>query len=173
MPLRVLLASALLASAARGQDGGWTLWPQASEPPPGLSLEPSRDLGGFSFASGPAGMAIPPQIGADTWYPSWGADGRLYSSWTDGKVGSVVSNSGYDGRSVATTGFAVIDGDSPFNLSLSDVAVFGEPGAPYQGRYPSLNFHKDGVRILASPAAARSRRCRRGASLSRHASLSR
>ena len=32
--------------------------------------------------------------GADTWYPYWGADGRWYSSYTDGTVGGVHSQSG-------------------------------------------------------------------------------
>jgi hypothetical protein len=32
--------------------------------------------------------------GADTWYPYWGADGRWYSSYTDGTVGGVHAQSG-------------------------------------------------------------------------------
>lgn len=34
------------------------------------------------------------QGGADTWYPWWAADGRWYSSYTDGTVGGVHSQSG-------------------------------------------------------------------------------
>ena len=32
--------------------------------------------------------------GSDTWYPYWGADGRWYSTFTDGTVGGVHSQSG-------------------------------------------------------------------------------
>ncbi|MCJ7588705.1 MAG: hypothetical protein MUQ00_12510, partial [Candidatus Aminicenantes bacterium] len=45
--------------------------------------------------------------GADTWYPSWASDGRLYSPWTDGNVNGLGSSSA--GRE-ATTGHATILG---------------------------------------------------------------
>jgi len=116
----------------------WTVWPNL--PPAGLPFPRSADLLSYEYAYG--NNAVTPGIGADTWYPSWAADGNLYSSWTDGTVDGVKSGSGGQG---ATTGFAVVHGDDPFNLSLSGVAVFAEPAGPYEGRYPSLNFYHGGV----------------------------
>lgn len=119
--------------------GDWVVWPNS--PQPDMPFLPSSDLtGGFQYLEG--GNAQPPGIGADTWYPSWGADGRLYSSWTDGHVDNVTSGSG---GNKATTGFAIVDGDDPFNLTLSNVATYAESAAPYEGRYPSLNHYRDKV----------------------------
>ena len=67
----------------------------------------------------------------------------MYSSWTDGKVDGIPSGSGGGAR--ATTGYAIITGDDPFNLTLSSVATYVESTLPYQGRYPSLNYYRDGV----------------------------
>lgn len=65
------------------------------------------------------------------WYPSWAADGNLYTSWTDGSVDGHSSGSGGHG---ATTGFATVLGDDPFALTLANVSVYAEPADPYQGR---------------------------------------
>ena len=118
--------------------GNFVVWPNT--PPPGFPFPVSTDLTGFQYLEG--GNAVPPGIRADTWFPSWAADGNLYSSWTDGVVDGVKSGSGGD---AATTGFAIITGDDPFNLSLSGVSTYVESAAPYQGRYPSLNYYRDGV----------------------------
>ena len=116
----------------------WTVWP--STPPPGAPFAPSTDLLGYEYNLG--ANAVPPGVRADTWYPSWDADGNLYSSWTDGRVNNVSSGSGGAG---ATTGYATIVGDDPFALVVTNATVFAEPATPYGGRYPSLNFRKDGV----------------------------
>jgi len=83
-------------------------------------------------------------------YPSWAADGRLYSSFTDGTVAGVNSHS-YSGHT-ATTGYATFDvhvdsqgRPDPFNMTMSNVATFAEPADPYESRYPSLNFYAKGV----------------------------
>lgn len=117
----------------------WAQWP--STPPADSPFPMSQDLSSYFYALN--GQAVPPGIHADTWYPSWSSDGRLYSSWTDGNVNGVPSGSG--GGAHATTGFAIITGDDPFNLTLSGVATYVEPTMPYEGRYPSLNAHIDGV----------------------------
>ena len=120
----------------------WVVWPNVWPSTPSAAPWPqSTDLLGFHYLIG--GNAVPPGIGADTWYPSWAADGRMYSSWTDGVVDNVRSGSG--GGTHATTGFAIITGNDPFNLTLSDVATYVESTLPYQGRYPSLNYYRDGV----------------------------
>jgi hypothetical protein len=124
----------------------WTLWPNT--PAPGLPFPVSADLTGFQYLQG--GNAVPPGIHADTWYPSWDADGNLYSSWTDGTVNNVSSGSG--GGSHAKTGFATIIGDDPFNLTIVDVSTFHEPATPYAGRYPSLNFRVNGTWLYGTYA---------------------
>jgi hypothetical protein len=117
----------------------WTVWP--STPPPGAPFAPSTDLLAFEYNRG--ANAVPLGVHADTWYPSWDADGNLYSSWTDGSVNNVSSGSGGYGH--AMTGYATILGDDPFSLVITNVSVYHEPATPYGGRYPSLNFRKDGV----------------------------
>ena len=116
----------------------WTAWPNA--PPAGAPVPPSSDLIGFSYSA--TGMAVPPGIAADTWFPAWTASGDLVSSWTDGTVAGVRSSSAGAG---ATTGFATVVGDDPFALFVADVGVFAEPATPYGGRYPSLSCSVGGV----------------------------
>jgi hypothetical protein len=113
----------------------WTVWPNT--PPNSIPFPQSTDLIDFEYNLG--FNAVPPGIGADTWYPSWAADGNLYSSWTDGTVNGVRSSS--TGETSATTGYATIIGDDPFNLTVVNVATYNEGAGPYQGRYPSLNFY--------------------------------
>lgn len=120
----------------------WVVWPNIPPTvPSSIPYPPSKDLTGFNYLMG--GNAVPPGIGADTWYPSWASDGNMYSSWTDGSVDGHSSGSG--GGAKATTGYATISGDDPFNLTLSGVATYVESTLPYQGRYPSLNYYRDGV----------------------------
>ena len=120
----------------------WVVWPNTPPTTPtSIPYPPSKDLVGYNYLSN--GNAVPPNIGADTWYPSWASNGKLYSSWTDGSVDGHSSGSG--GGAKATTGYAIIDGDSPFNLTLSGVDTYVESTLPYQGRYPSLNYYRDGV----------------------------
>ena len=78
--------------------------------------------------------------GADTWYPSWAADGNLYSPWTDGRVNGLGSNSSGDD---ATTGYTTILGSDPLNLVVTNQGVFKSSPRPYAGRYPcgSLVYH--------------------------------
>ncbi|MEM0964574.1 MAG: hypothetical protein AAGJ81_00300 [Verrucomicrobiota bacterium] len=82
---------------------------------------------------------------ADTWYPTWAADGKLYSPWTDGTIGPdmkfVWSGDGKD----AKTGYATIEGDDPLNLTITDVGILTVSALPFQGRYPCGSLHYDGV----------------------------
>ncbi len=96
---------------------------------------------------------------ADTWYPSWGSDGPLYSNWADGYIpprgvyqpfdledarhGSWARQ--LDDR-MSTTAQARITGDDPRDLLIESVGepVAG-PAVPYSGRYPSANLVHDGV----------------------------
>lgn len=128
----------------------WVVWP--NEPHPGMPFPRSVDLLDIEIEWGR--NAVPPQIAADTWYPSWAADGTLYSSFTDGTVAGINSHS-YNGAN-ATTGYASFTvGErggrpDPFNLTMFNVATFPEPSTPYESRYPSLNFVHEGIWCVAS-----------------------
>ena len=74
-------------------------------PPAGCPFPKSDTLVGVGFTGRHAEYT-----GADTWYPSWAADGNLYSPWTDGNVNGLGSGSGGEN---ATTGHATILGDDP------------------------------------------------------------
>ena len=96
---------------------------------------------------------------ADTWYPTWAADGHLYSPWTDGALlpsgeydptgvaaGGYPCNSlDWDGRRAAT-GQARIVGDDPLHLRVENLTprVEADP-APYGGRYPCGSLAHNGV----------------------------
>jgi len=116
----------------------WVVWP--NQPPVDIPFTQSTDILDFEYAYG--NNFVTPGIGADTWYPSWGMDGNYYSSWTDGTVDGHGSSSYGNG---ATTGYATVIGNDPSNLTLANVSTYMESAAPYQGRYPSLNFHHNGV----------------------------
>ena len=80
--------------------------------------------------------------GADTWYPSWAADGNLYSPWTDGNVNGLGASSGGND---ATTGHATILGDDPLKLTVTNQGIFKSSPRPYAGRYPCGSLVHDGV----------------------------
>lgn len=150
-----------------GGTGEWTTWEDTPPTPtytnPGtIPFPKSKDLLGWEYKSG----ANPGYGGgdhvarsADTWYPSWGADGNLYSPWTDGSVydddtgtktasGSgrrlqdeasepiSASSGSLNPRGFTTTGQAIIVGDDPFALNITKVKTFPSSPWPYQGRYP-------------------------------------
>jgi hypothetical protein len=102
------------------------VWP--SLPPAHCPFPPSKDLTGLTFTGRHAEYT-----GADTWYPSWAADGNLYSPWTDGTVNGLHSGSG---GAKATTGSATILGEDPLNLTVVDQTTYPSSPAPYEGRYP-------------------------------------
>lgn len=79
---------------------------------------------------------------ADTWYPSWAADGNLYSPWTDGSVNGV--SSGSSGKNAAT-GSAKIIGDDPLQLQVVEPRVYKSDPSPYAGRYPCGSLIYKGV----------------------------
>lgn len=99
---------------------------------------------------------------ADTWYPSWAADGNLYSPWTDGYL-----LEGTDGRQQvpfdekhpvdacnsvdflgrkAATAQAKIVGDDPLHLKIINLPPRIEASpVPYEGRYPCGSLVYNGV----------------------------
>ena len=114
-----------------------TLAPWPSVPPVDCPFQQSTAITGVAFTGRHIRYA-----NADTWYPTWAADGKLYSPWTDGTVGSVVSGSG---GIKATTGFATILGDDPMHLEIVDAGTYPGDPAPYEGRYPCGSLVHNGV----------------------------
>ena len=112
----------LLSNCRRGKVGGeeqqppaYKIWP--SQPPASCPFRKSTEITGIGFT----GRHVHYDLG-DTWFPSWAADGKMYSPWTDGAVNGVKSMSALIwGQKVATTGYATIMGDDPLHLRFTDV----------------------------------------------------
>lgn len=115
---------------------GFRVWP--STPPPDCPFPQSKDLTGILFTSVHSDYRC-----GDTFYPSWAADGNLYSPWTDGKTDGVSASSGGEG---AVTGNAVLLGDNPLRLTIRNTSA-PQPASPlpYRGRYPCGSLVHDGV----------------------------
>jgi len=96
---------------------------------------------------------------ADTWYPSWAADGRLYSCFTDGRVGEV---SAWSGGPKAVVGHAIITGDDPLHLRVVEPGTIPGPAPPYGGRYPSANLFYRGIWYIGTYCLAPSGRVEKG-----------
>jgi len=123
------------------------VWP--SETPDDCPFQQSKDLAGILFTGVHSDYKL-----ADTWYPTWAADGNLYSPWTDGSVPRLdgkrekSSSSGYTGdrtRRQATTGQAVMVGDDPLNLKIYSLGLIPADPYPYGGRYPCGSLIYNGV----------------------------
>jgi len=130
--LIVTMCAAGLSLAAPAGAFTWSNTPPADCPFPPSALAP-----GLIFTGRHAEYT-----GADTWYPSWAADGNLYSPWTDGTVNRLRSNSA--GRN-ATTGYATILGDDPLKLQVVNENVYPSDPAPYGSRYPCGSLVYNGV----------------------------
>jgi hypothetical protein len=109
----------------------------SSTPPADCPFQPSDLLLGVGFTGRHAEYT-----GADTWYPTWAADGNLYSPWTDGNVNGLGSSSG---GTDATTGHATILGEDPLRLVVTNQGVFKSSPRPYEGRYPCGSLVFGGV----------------------------
>ena len=107
----------LLSSYRDGQIRGaekrqptYRVW--LSQPPADCPFPKSTDITGIGFTGRQIHYA-----NADTWYPSWAANGNLYSPWTDGTVNNTESGSG---GTEATTGYATVIGDDPLHLKITE-----------------------------------------------------
>ncbi|MCX6620368.1 MAG: hypothetical protein NTY38_04705, partial [Acidobacteria bacterium] len=138
-PIAVTRRQLLAAFTCQIASASARRWP--SEPPPGCPFPQSTALGGIEFTGRAASYG-----NADTWYPSWAADGHLYSPWTDGTVNGVRSNSnGIRQNGQAATGQAKISGDSPLHLTVTEVRLYTNDCRPYGGRYPCGSLVHNGV----------------------------
>ena len=141
-------------------------WP--AKTPEGCPFPHSEESSGIEFTGRHRNYG-----NADTWYPTWAADGNLYSPWTDGYLldngdkylpfrregeftppddpkypqncYSCNSVNGIAGRKAATAQAKII-GDDPLNLQVVNLPprVDADP-APYIGRYPCGSLCRDGV----------------------------
>jgi len=146
MLLTILLLNAFLTYAnAQFKADTLTFKPFVwkSEIPKGCPFPVSKEITGIKFLGIKSSYT-----GADTWYPSWAADGKMYSPWTDGNCwrldGSVESSASWDGDH-ATTGHAVIEGEDPMNLKVHSLGVKRASSLPYTGRYPCGTLVYNGV----------------------------
>ena len=114
--------------------GGKT-WP--GQAPADCPFHKSDSLTGISFTGRHAEYTH-----ADTWYPSWASDDKMYSPWTDGSVNGLGVYSGGGG---AATGNATIIGDDPLHLVVTNQAIYKSAPAPYGGRYPCGSLVYNGV----------------------------
>lgn len=114
-----------------------------SEPPADSPFRSSPEFRGLRFLGRSSDYHV-----ADTWYPSWASDGRLYSPFTDGSCPRLDgswerSDSNMGARS--TTGQVIAEGDDPLNLKIYSLGLtVGDP-TPYAGRYPCGSLVHDGV----------------------------
>ena len=87
--LIIALTLGCLVTRAYGEEQpspAYKIWP--SEPPADCPFPKSTEITGVAFTGKFAhynddNKDLASMIG-DTWYPSWAADGNLYSPWTDG-----------------------------------------------------------------------------------------
>ena len=129
------------AKRLRGEEQpppGYKVWP--SQPPADYPFAKSKEITGVGFT----GRHIHYDLG-DTWYPSWAANGNMYSPWTDGAVNGIKSTSGIFWSPKPTTGYATIIGDDPLHLTFADAGVYHDDPAPYEGRYPCGSLVYNGV----------------------------
>eukprot|EP00928_Gymnodinium_smaydae_P053023 TRINITY_DN37107_c0_g1_i2.p1 TRINITY_DN37107_c0_g1~~TRINITY_DN37107_c0_g1_i2.p1 ORF type:complete len:224 (-),score=11.97 TRINITY_DN37107_c0_g1_i2:80-751(-) len=136
----VLVPSQLAAiSAIASRSFSAFTWP--NEAPADIPFERSNLFTEVEFTGRYAAYA-----GADTWYPTWAADGNLYTPWTDGVVNDVTAGSacGPDGC-LSTTGFATVVGDDPLNLTIENAGSFASSPSPYHGRYPCGSLYFNGT----------------------------
>ena len=132
--MKTLAAFFAVSLAAIPMRAEW-LWP--SEPPAGCPAAKSEAATGIVFTGRHAEYTD-----ADTWYPSWGADGRLYSPFTDGTANGVKS---WSGGKNAVVGHAIIAGDDPLKLQVLEPATIPGNPAPYGGRYPCGGLMHNGI----------------------------
>lgn len=145
--LKVVLVITCMLAAARMQAAEQKLFSMAkmwpSEEGPNCPIERSKDIVGIGFTSRYAYYT-----GADTWYPSWDADGNLYTPWTDGGVGHLgghLGGSSWSGYPKATTCHAKIVGNDPMHLKVYNLGSFRAAPLPYGGRYPCGTLCYNGI----------------------------
>ena len=141
--LVLLAASAAFAAEnakAPADDSGGLVW-RASDTPADCPFKPSKSLTAIRFTGTHSDYHC-----GDTWYPSWAADGNLYSPWTDGQTDGVRCSSGGSLTTGFRTAHAVMIGDDPLKLVIRNTSPPKQAlAAPYRGRYPCGSLVYNGV----------------------------
>ena len=133
----VISCAAISMAATKLVDAPVASTDWSSRPPAGCPFVPSPSMAGVHFTGRHAEYTH-----ADTWYPSWAADDRMYSPFTDGSVNGVGSGSG---GGAAVIGHAIIEGSAPLALKVVEPATISGKPAPYGGRYPCGSLHYNGI----------------------------
>lgn len=114
-------------------------WPSAT--PADCPFPPSSALNGIHFTGRHGDYHC-----GDTIYPTWASDGNLYTPWTDGITDGVRCTSGGSMPNGFRTGHAVMKGDDPLNLEISNTSPPKQALAtPYRGRYPAGSLVHNGI----------------------------
>ena len=151
--LALTLVTVWVSAAPREHKAYFKPFIWKSEPPSDCPFPASRAISGLLFTGVHSDYHF-----ADTWYPTWAADGNLYSPFTDGDVFGEGSNSdgftfandqdrqtlNYSQRP-ATTGQAILMGDDPLNLTIKSLGTVAADPYPYGGRYPCGSLVYRGV----------------------------
>jgi hypothetical protein len=133
----ITLTALALSPFATAADG--FIWP--STVPADCPFPQSPTLKGIYFTGKHSDYKC-----GDTFYPSWASDGNLYSPWTDGTTDGVHSSSADKPERGASTGHAVMIGDDPLQLIITNTSPPKEAWAkPYKGRYPSGSLVHNGI----------------------------
>ena len=134
--LAALLPAHALAADRLVQDASPAgAWPDIA--PADCPFPKSQQFGGIEFTGRHAEYTH-----ADTWYPSWAADGNQYAPFTDGTVDEVRC---FSGPPTWITGNARIEGDDPLKLKVIPLGTHKALAAPYGGRYPCGTLAHNGV----------------------------
>ncbi len=129
--------SLALGPERSGNTGTFTWSDQA---PAGIPFARSDALAGVRFDGPWADYAL-----GDTWYPSWGEDGNLYSAFMDGDCNATAgSMGGWSSPFPSAMGTAVIIGDDPMDLALRCGVLYADHGNA-DGRYAEGSLNYDGV----------------------------
>lgn len=83
----------------------------------------------------------------DTWMPSWGDDGNLYSPWQDGQLltAPFAGMSCMANAEPAQNGWAQITGNDPQDLMTSKAGVQAATKGSYLARFQGACFMKDNI----------------------------
>jgi hypothetical protein len=152
------------------------VWPD-SQAPAGCPFPQSTEITGIVFTGRHAEYGNNGQRSADTWYPTWADDDRLYTPFADGKVCVTGSkkpvgswSGGYmdtTGKKGTDTGYAVIEGADPLNLKITTIGLLKHKPFPYGGQYPCGSLAYNGVwyhgsYVLDTPQTSRTGWCTMG-----------
>ncbi|MCE5250772.1 hypothetical protein LLG96_11190 [bacterium] len=140
-----IAALSFTCSTVSAQDTMFKAFRWESQPPAGCPFEKSEDITGIVFTGRHSDYHF-----ADTWYPSWASDDRMYSPYTDGPCprldGGQDISASYSGDGVtAETGQAVMEGDDPLSLHVYSLGKTVASAKPYGGRYPCGSLVHDGI----------------------------